>query len=152
MQHRGIGAPGLQHRAWRPAIIVVLVTLFFSGMPLFEPAAELFSDAWLLEWRHTSAVCHGVCAAWSLVMLGAVAARHAMPMWRVRRLRWAGVLLMLGWIVLALSGQVAQYGADGAGRDAFVSAHGWVGVVVLLPFVWHVVRRHTAPRVAAGVQ
>lgn len=152
MQHRRMGAPGLQHHAWRPAIIVVLLTLCASGLPLFAPAASLFADAWLLEWRHASVVCHGVLAGWSLVMLGAISARHAMPMWRVGRLRWAGITLIAAWVALGLSGEFAQYGADGALRDALVSAHGWIGVGLLLPFVWHVVRRHGSKQPVASVQ
>jgi len=152
MQHRRVGAPGLQHRAWRPTIIVAVMGLFASGLPLFAPTAVLFPDTWLLDWRHPSAVCHGILAGWSLAMLGAVAARHAMPMWRVGRLRWAGIMLVGAWVALALSGQVAQYGADGACRDAVVTAHGWIGFALLLPFAWHVVRRHTTNRAAAERQ
>lgn len=120
---------------------MMLAGLFATGMLLFEPFSSLVPEDALLSWRHPSAVVHGVLAAWSLVVLGAVLARHMLPMWRANRVRWSGVALALLWALLALSGQVAQYGDDGPVRTFIVAGHGWLGCGLVLPVVLHMWRR-----------
>lgn len=148
MRHgKRAGAPGLQHRLWRPAIWLLVLGLLLSGLVLFGPTGAYLPEVWALTWRHATAVIHGLLAGWSILMLGALLARHALPMWRVQRVRWSGVLVLFVWGALALSGQFSQYGADGATRDWVVAMHGWLGVAFLLPVLLHTLGRKAAASV-----
>ncbi|GAA5185091.1 hypothetical protein GCM10025771_40700 [Niveibacterium umoris] len=127
--------------------MLLLAALLGSGLVLFEPIAMRLPDAVLLEWRHANAIAHGLLAGWSLLLLGAVLARHVVPMWQTNRVRWSGVALAAVWAVLALSGQFAQYGSDGRTRDFIVAAHGWLGCALLVPVALHLLRRRHQPEI-----
>ena len=141
MRRHKPAAPGMRSHAWLVGVALIVLVLWLSGSALFEPVANHLPEDALLAWRHTLARTHGVLAAWSVLGLGWLAARHIAPALRMRPLRWSGIMLLACWVCLALSGQWLQYGNDDAARNFALVMHGWLGLAVLLPVGWHLLRR-----------
>jgi hypothetical protein len=115
-----------QHPVVRALIYTVLLALVASGL-LWKLNVE---GALLMK-------IHGAAAMASMVLLGALLARHVPCGWSARASRTSGVALLATSLWLVISGYALYY-AGSEGLRAFASqTHFWIGVALAVTFGLH---------------
>lgn len=86
---------------------------------------------------------HGAAAFATLWLLGLLWPIHVLPAWRARR-RASGLVVAGASFVLVASGWLLYYGSGDDARAGVALVHWCVGLVLLLPYLWHVLRGRNA--------
>lgn len=141
---------------FRSSLISTCLGLYASGCLLAPTTLELRA-AWGLGWRLGGGARIGVVALHAglamlaLLFVGALWSVHMRSGWRRHRQKTSGLLVALPALLLGLTGVGIYYLADEELANAAAFVHLGVGLVLLLPFVWHLVagqrlrRRHRWP-------
>ncbi|MED5621163.1 hypothetical protein [Ideonella sp. BN130291] len=140
-------------RWFQPALLAGSLGLYASGCLLAPTTLQLRAD-WDLAWRLAAnarigmAALHATLAFVVLMFVGALWSVHMRSGWRRHRQKSSGLLVALPALLLALTGVAVYYLADEAWANVAALVHLGVGVLLLLPFLWHLVagrrlrRRH----------
>lgn len=83
---------------------------------------------------------HGVGTFAVLWLAGALWIVHVRTALAMPRRRPSGILLLVIFAILTISGFLLYYGADGNVRDWTAVVHWCVGLAVVLPLLWHALR------------
>ena len=119
-----------QHPVVRALIYSVMLALVASGV------------LWKLDLERALLMrIHGAAAMASMVLFGALLARHVPAGWTARANRTSGTALLAGSLWLLASGYVLYYSGSEVLRGFASQTHFWVGVAFAAVFGLH--RRST---------
>lgn len=136
---------------FKRGLVLVASVLFATGLLLIPTLLSVRAEIevpWRLpgDQRVLVAAVHVGLAMLSLTMVGALWTVHMRAGWRKHRQRVSGALLCTGVATLALSALVLHYAEEEATAALASWVHLGVGVLMLLPFVWHGWLAHRPPR------
>ena len=83
---------------------------------------------------------HGSLAFFFLILLGYLIHSHLRPGLNQKRSRYSGFVVVAWVSVLVLTAIYQLYGPEGSVRDFLTGAHRWVGVMLPLILITHVIR------------
>lgn len=142
-------------RWFKPVLLGGAVLVYVSGVLLAPTTLEMRAD-WPMAWRLASGARVGMAAAHAglafvfVLLMGALWSVHMRAGWRRHRQRVSGVLVVLCLVWLMFSAVGVYYLADEGWANAVGLGHLGVGVLLLLPFLWHTIvgwhRRRPARR------
>jgi hypothetical protein len=121
------------HPVYRALLYAVLGALFLSGV-LWEAGT---ARALLMQ-------IHGAAAMATLVLLGALLARHVPTGWTVRANRVSGVLLLGASLLLVVTGYALYYAGSELVREYAGRVHLWLGIGVAVAFLLHLKRQQAS--------
>lgn len=131
-------------RWFEPALLVTTSITYVTGCLLLPTTLALRAD-WGLGWRLSAAArppvvaAHAAIAFFFLIAMGALWSVHMRAGWRRHRQRGSGLLLVLMLLWLALSAVGIYYLVDEAWANAAGVTHAGVGLVLVVPFLWHAI-------------
>jgi hypothetical protein len=131
-------------RWFEPALLGVVSAVYLSGCLLLPTTLEMRAD-WRLGWRLAPearllvAAAHAAAAFLFLLVMGSLWSVHMRAGWRRHRQRGSGLLLVGCLLWLALTALGVYYLADETWAKVAGLGHLVVGLVVLLPFLWHAI-------------
>jgi len=130
---------------FRSALVATSLALYATGCLLAPTTLELRA-AWELGWRLGGgarvwmAAAHAAFAFAALLFVGALWSVHMRSGWRRRRQRASGTLLGVALLLLAVTAVGVYYLADETLANVTALAHLALGLVLIAPFLWHLVK------------
>lgn len=142
-------------RGFKKTLLTGSALLYASGIALAPTTLALRLD-WSLGWRLGAATRIGVGAAHAalafvfMALFGALWSMHMRAGWHRNLQRTSGGIVTAGCVILAASAVGIYYLADETLSNFAALIHLSIGVVLLLPFVWHYLwhfrHRYAAPK------
>lgn len=123
---------------WSSGAIWWVLHTFFQRSGEFGPVAHPLTPIVLM--------IHAAFAMASLAVLGLVWGVHVLPAWRRGHRRSTGILTIALFVVLAGTGYVLYYAGDETVRDLTSTIHWSLGLLAIVPFVVHALRKPLDPR------
>lgn len=139
-------------RWFRSGLLAVLAMALCSGLLLTPTMLVMRAELempWQLDsgWRTGVAAWHAAVSLGAVWMVGALWSVHMRAGWRRRQRRGSGLLTAAAALVLAVTALCVYYMGDEVWAFWAAGAHVAVGVLAILPLVWHMwARRGTRRR------
>jgi len=123
---------------WLLGAAVFVLKHFFAVATEFGPAPH--------PWQPTLLLMHGILAVAVTFLFGWVCADHVAFTWRMRADRVSGVWLLGLVAVLIITGFAAFFLVDDSLRSTNGTVHEWLGLVLMIPWVAHLLFGRKVPR------
>ena len=141
-------------RSFKKTLLASSALLYLSGGFLAPTTLAMRWD-WSMGWRLASdariamGAAHAALAFFFLAMLGALWSLHMRAGWHRRQQRGSGSLLVVSCAILTVSAVGVYYLANEKISNFAAGIHLLIGVVLLLPFIWHYTWHYLHKRSAA---
>jgi hypothetical protein len=130
---------------FRSALIATSIAIYATGC-LLAPTTLEMRAAWDLGWRLAGgarvwmAAAHAALALMAMMFVGGLWSVHMRSGWRRRRQRASGTRLGVALLLLAVTAVGVYYLADETLANATAFVHLALGLALIAPFLWHLVK------------
>ena len=84
---------------------------------------------------------HGIISYAVVMLVGYVLRAHVLPNWRIRRGLKSGLLFTGYFFLILLTVPFLLYATDDKIKSFFEQVHGYLGLLLLVPFVIHLIAK-----------
>lgn len=127
-------------RLLKYALYIDLFVLLLTGLFYAIPA---YLDRWFFIGidgpisNHTLMTLHGALAFLALYLFGYISRSHIQPRLRLKRHIYSGMLVLIGWLILSLSGYLLYYLGSEVLRLWSSDIHCLLGVLLPIALIGH---------------